>query len=372
MEPSLMISSRRGHLLCLVLLSIVLYFPGLGARDFWAPVEPRYAEIARVMLVRGEWLVPTINGELYTDKPILYFWWVLLVSKLLGGVSEWSVRLPSALSAVGLVLTTYALGRDLLGPRQGFLGAIVLATAARVVWEGRWAHTDMPFTFFFTLALYFWVRVIFQIGSPKELWVAYALMGLATLTKGLIGVVLPGLILLSFVASMRQWRSILEWRIPSGVGIFLLVVLPWFAQVSWATEGRWIQEFILVHHVQRYTAGAGHEQPFYYYLLNFPADFLPWTFFLVPTVAASLRARSVVRKPIPLFLSLWFGVIFVFFSLFLYITETPCVDFNIISANFAGSFHLMNVRINKETGKDPSLFKELYGLFYALSIEVYV
>ncbi|MBI2999079.1 MAG: glycosyltransferase family 39 protein [Deltaproteobacteria bacterium] len=308
-------SSQIFYLSFLTVFSLLVYFPGLGTRDFWAPVEPRYAEIARVMLARGEWLIPTINGDLYTDKPILYFWWVLLVSKLLGGVSEWSVRLPSALSAVGLVLTTYALGRDLLGPRQGFLGAVVLATAARVVWEGRWAHTDMPFTFFFTLALYFWARVIFRVGSPKELWVAYALMGLATLTKGLIGVVLPGLILLSFVAARRQWRSILEWRIPSGAGIFLLVVLPWFVQVSWATEGRWLKEFILVHHIQRYTAGAGHEQPFYYYLLNFPADFLPWTFFLLPAIAASLRARSVVREPMPLFLWLWFGVIFVFFSL---------------------------------------------------------
>ena len=323
-SPGLLSPLRSGHwfvsgqvfyLSFLTIFSLLLYLPGLGARDFWAPVEPRYAEIARVMLARGEWLIPTINGELYTDKPILYFWWVLLVSKLLGGVSEWSVRLPSALSAVGLVLATYALGRDLLGPRQGFLGAIVLATAARVLWEGRWAHTDMPFTFFFTLALYFWARVLFQVGSSKEILFAYALMGLATLTKGLIGVVLPGLILLSFVAWRRQWRSILEWRVPGGVGIFLLVVLPWFGQVSWATEGRWLKEFILVHHIQRYTAGAGHEQPFYYYLLNFPADLLPWTLFLVPAIGAGLRARSVVREPIPLFLSLWFLVIFVFFSL---------------------------------------------------------
>jgi 4-amino-4-deoxy-L-arabinose transferase-like glycosyltransferase len=81
-------------LLCI--LAALLFLPGLGSRDFWAPVEPRYAEIARVMHAKGEWVVPSANGDLYTDKPILYFWLVLLGSALAGGVNEWTVRLPSA------------------------------------------------------------------------------------------------------------------------------------------------------------------------------------------------------------------------------------------------------------------------------------
>jgi 4-amino-4-deoxy-L-arabinose transferase-like glycosyltransferase len=68
--------------------------------DFWAPVEPRYAEIARVMFAKGEWIVPTVNGDLYTDKPILYFWLVLLASQIGGAVNEWTVRLPAALGGV--------------------------------------------------------------------------------------------------------------------------------------------------------------------------------------------------------------------------------------------------------------------------------
>lgn len=316
MEPSLnMVSSRRGDFLCLVLFSLVLYFPGLGARDLWAPVEPRYGEIARVMLARGEWLVPTINGELYTDKPILYFWLVLIGAKIIGSVNEWSVRLPSALSALGLVLATYALGRDFLGARAGFFGAIILATTARVFWEGRWAHTDMLFTLLFTLSLYFWARASFQRGVPREFLLAYGLMGLATLTKGFIGVVLPGLICLCYVALRRDWRSIFSWRLPTGTVIFFLVTVPWFGAVTLATDGRWLEEFVIVHHIQRYTSGAGHEQPFYYYLANFPADLLPWTPFLVSAIAAYLPARARLKEPIPLFLCVWFGAIFIFFSL---------------------------------------------------------
>jgi len=301
--------------LFLAVLAGLLFLPALGTRDFWAPVEPRYAEIARVMLSKGEWILPTVNGELYTDKPILYFWLVLIGSKLLGGVNEWSARLPSALSAMGLVLTTYFLGRDLLSPRAGFLGAIILATSARVLWEGRWAHTDMPFTFFFALSLYFFSRVIFQKGNRRELLWAYGLMGLATLAKGLIGAVLPGLILLSFLAVRRDWRSILEWRLPAGILLFLLITTPWFAAVSIATGGRWMEEFILVHHIQRYAGSLRHEEPFYYYFLNFPLDFLPWTIFAVPAIFVYRSRLRLLKEPLPLFLLLWFSVVFLFFSL---------------------------------------------------------
>ncbi|MEK6614337.1 MAG: glycosyltransferase family 39 protein, partial [Candidatus Binatota bacterium] len=152
--------------LFLSLLAALLFFPALGMRGFWAPVEPRYAEIARIMFAKGQWIIPTVNGDLYTDKPILYFWLVLLGSKLAGSVNEWTVRLPSALSALGLVLTTYALGRDLFNARIGFMAAIVLATSARVLWEARWVHTDMTFTFFFALSLYFFSRAMLRKGKP--------------------------------------------------------------------------------------------------------------------------------------------------------------------------------------------------------------
>ncbi len=301
--------------LFLALLAASLFFPALGSRDLWAPIEPRYAEIARVMLAKGDWLIPKINGDLYTDKPILYFWLVLLGSKLAGSVNEWTLRLPSALSALGLILTTYFLGRDLLSLRVGFLGALILGTSSRVLWEGRWAHTDMLFSFFFTLSLYFFSRALFKKGNPKEFILAYGLMALATLTKGLIGVVLPGLILLVFVALRRDWPSLLEWRLPSGIVIFLLVALPWFVWVGLATEGKWVEEFVFTHHIQRYTSGLGHRAPFYYYWVNFPADFLPWTIFLVPALLAYRSRIRVLKEPIPLFFFLWFVVIFLFFSL---------------------------------------------------------
>ena len=309
-------SSEKRYTWVLLILSLLLFCPFLGSRHLWAPVEPRYAEIARVMLTKGEWIIPTINGDLYTDKPILYFWLVLVGSKLAGSVNEWTLRLPSALSAVGLVLTAYFLGRDLFTARVGFMAAAILATSARVLWEAGWAHTDMLLAFLLTLCLYCFARAIFEIGRKREMLFAYALISLATLTKGLIGIVLPGLILLVFIALRGEWRSILEWHLPWGILIFLLMAGPWFASVSYVTNGKWLGDFIWVHHLQRYTAGGGHREPFYYYLTTLPADFLPWTFFVVPAlVFYRTRLKDLWQQPVPLFLFAWFSVIFLFFSI---------------------------------------------------------
>jgi 4-amino-4-deoxy-L-arabinose transferase-like glycosyltransferase len=302
------------YALWLALLAALLFFPALGARDFWAPAEPRYAEIARVMFAKGEWIVPTVNGDLYTDKPILYFWLVLIASNIAGAVSEWTVRLPVALGGLGVVLTTYVIGKDFFSPRVGFIAGAVLATSARVIWEGRWAHVDMPFTFFFALSMYFTARTILNKGNPYEMLAAYALLALATLTKGLIGVVLPALILLSFVAIRRDWRLLLRARLPLGIGVFLLIAAPWFIWVNSATDGKWLEDFIYLHHIQRYTAGVGHRQPFYYYFKTLPVDFLPWTVFALPALFAYKLERKSIVNPASFLLVLWFAVVFLFFS----------------------------------------------------------
>ena len=307
-------TEQRYYPFFLTALCILLFLPGLGARDFWAPVEPRYAEIARVMFAKNEWLVPTVNGDLYTDKPNLYFWLALIAAKIGGGVSEWTVRLPAALGGAGFVLATYFIGRDFFSPRVGFIGAAVLATCVRVIWESRWAHVDMLFVCFFVLSIYFGARTLLRKGGPQEILLAYAFMGLATLTKGLIGVVLPGLIFVAFMIARRDWRMIVDAKLPLGMAIFFLVAAPWFYLVNQATGGKWLSDFIYIHHLKRYTAGAGHRQPFYYYFTTLPADFLPWTIFALPALVAYRPYRRVWADPVVQFFCLWFLVVFIFFS----------------------------------------------------------
>lgn len=308
-------TDTTNHVFYLLGLTLLLFFTGLGGRDFWAPVEPRYAEIVRIMFSKGEWIVPTINGDLYTDKPILYFWLVLIASNIAGVVNEWTLRLPAALAGIGFVWTTYLLGRDFYGPRVGLIAAAALATSARVIWEARWAHIDMVFGFFFILTIYFGARSLLRDGSKHEILLAYGFMGLAVLAKGLIGIVLPALLLATFAIVRRDWRMIIDAKLPLGITIFLLIVAPWFYLINSATDGKWLADFIYVHHIQRYTEGVGHRQPFYYYFTTLPADFLPWTVFAIPAVFAYFPYRQLTRRPIALFFFLWFLVVLVFFSL---------------------------------------------------------
>lgn len=306
---------RKYNLLFLFLFFLLLFFPGLGSRDLWAPVEPRYAEIVREMFASDEWIVPTVNGDLYTDKPILYFWIALIAARFAGGVSEWAVRLPAALGGLGFVLATYWIGRDLFSARIGATAALVLATSMRVIWEARWAHVDMLFGFFFLLSIYFGARALLRQAWPYEILLAYVFMALATLTKGLIGIVLPGLLFVALLVARRDWAMIRIVRPIPGLMIFFLIAAPWFYLVTRATDGRWLSDFIAIHHLQRYTAGAGHRQPFYYYLTTLPADFLPWTAFLIPALFAYRNYRRLWSEPPLQFCLLWFLAVFIFFTL---------------------------------------------------------
>jgi 4-amino-4-deoxy-L-arabinose transferase-like glycosyltransferase len=307
-------NEERFYPVYLFFLGAVLFFTALGTRDFWAPVEPRYGEIARVMFAKGDWILPTVNGDLYTDKPILYFWLVLIAAKLAGVVNEWTVRLPAAIGGVGFILATYFFARDFFSPRIGLLAAAMLATCVRVIWEARWAHIDILFGFLFLLSVYYAARAFLGKGHRNDILLAYLFIGLATLAKGLIGVVLPALLLISFMIVRRDWRMIGVAQLHLGIPIFLLVVTPWFYLVSAATDGKWLSDFIYIQHIQRYTAGVGHRQPFYYYLTTLPVDCLPWTTFAIPALLAYRPFRGLRTDRVKLFFALWFLTVFLFFS----------------------------------------------------------
>jgi 4-amino-4-deoxy-L-arabinose transferase-like glycosyltransferase len=296
-------------------LTLILFFTGLGERDLWAPVEPRYAEIVRVMFAKSEWIVPTVNGELYTDKPILYFWLALIASKIAGGVNEWTVRLPAALGGIGFVMATYLVGRDFFSARVGIIAAAVLATSVRVIWEARWAHIDMLFGFLFLLTIYFGARSLLSKGGKREILWTYVFMALAVLAKGLIGIVLPALTLAAFAIARRDWRIIVDAKLQLGIPIFLVIAAPWFYLVNSATGGKWLSDFIYIHHLQRYTEWNGHRHAFFYYFETLPADFMPWTVFAIPAIVAYFPYRRLMQRPTPLFFSLCFLVVFLFFSI---------------------------------------------------------
>jgi len=131
----------------------------------------------------------------------------------------------------------------------------------------------------------------------------------------LIGVVLPGLVFGVFMLVRRDWRMIGAAKLHFGIPILLLVAAPWFYLVQQSTNGRWLSEFIYVHHLQRYTAGVGHRQPVYYYLTTLPADFLPWTIFAVPVLFARWPYRQALSDIASQLCLSWFVAIFLCFTI---------------------------------------------------------
>jgi 4-amino-4-deoxy-L-arabinose transferase-like glycosyltransferase len=172
----------------------------------------------------------------------------------------------------------------------------------------------MLFGFLFLLTIYFGARFLLGKGGKREILWTYVFMGLAVLAKGLIGIVLPALSLAAFAIVRRDWRIIIDANLQLGIPIFLLIATPWFYLVNSATDGKWLADFIYIHHLQRYTAGNGHRQPIYYYFTTLPVDFLPWTVFAIPSLFAYFPYRRLMR-PTPLLFSLCFLVVFLFFSI---------------------------------------------------------
>src|SRR5712692_3201430 len=215
------------------------------------------------MYERNDWLVPMLNGQVFADKPVLYFWLALIVSKIAGGVSEWTVRFPAALGGLGLVLITYQFGKTFYDRQTGFLAGAVLATSSRVLWESRFLRLDTVLSFFLFLGFYFFLKAFTKRASGNNYLLAYFCFALATLTKGPIGLALPGLAVLSLVLIAGRWREIKEMRLVAGCLLVAGVILPWLLLLHLRGGDQWIKDFILIHNVQNY-AGApiGHIRPF--------------------------------------------------------------------------------------------------------------
>jgi 4-amino-4-deoxy-L-arabinose transferase-like glycosyltransferase len=223
----------------LLALSLLFFVPKLGM-PLLDPDEGLYAEIAREMLDRGDWVVPHLNGLPYLEKPPLYFWLTALTFQLFGP-SEWATRLWSAISALGTVLLTWRIGRRLYGAPAGLLAGVVVATVVGNALYVRRASTDQLFVFCLTLAMYGFLRDAERPERGRARFLLfYVGAALGVLAKGFIGVVFPVLIVGLGLAAVRRpgrrspaplgWR---ELNLALGVALFAVIAVPWHALVAW-------------------------------------------------------------------------------------------------------------------------------------------
>jgi 4-amino-4-deoxy-L-arabinose transferase-like glycosyltransferase len=220
-------SSRREpiwlELATIVAFCAFLFFYGLGAFGLVGADEPRYAQIAREMLNRHDWVTPVLNGVPWLEKPILYYWGAMLSYKIFG-VSDWAARVPSAVLAALMVFVTYFFMRRFRRGSQ-LDAALILASLAGIIGFARAASTDMPLTATFTIAMLSWYAW-YETRSKAWLAACYVFLAFGTLAKGPVAPFLAGLIILIFILVRRDWTLIRLTLWLPGLLLYFIVTLP--------------------------------------------------------------------------------------------------------------------------------------------------
>jgi 4-amino-4-deoxy-L-arabinose transferase-like glycosyltransferase len=313
--------SRR---LALAACALLLFFGGLGGFPLLEPDEGRYAEIPREMLAWQDFVTPRLNGVLYFEKPPLYYWLNAAALSVLERPAT-ACRLASAcfgLAGVGLAwLLGLSIGGsigDKSGRRVALWAAVVLGSSPMWVALSRANIIDMTLTFFLCATLTcFWLAQERQKGERGErlLWLGMFLAAaLATLSKGLIGFVIPGAVIFFFLLFARRWRLLL--RVPwlTGIGLFLLVAVPWHVLAARRNPDFLWYYFVHEHWLRYTTPEANHLEPFWYFAAVLALGMLPWTG-LLPAAGRLFRGAGRLRdRPGLIFLACWAGFILLFFS----------------------------------------------------------
>jgi 4-amino-4-deoxy-L-arabinose transferase-like glycosyltransferase len=307
------------RVLLLIAALLVIWFGPLNYRHLVKPDEGRYAEIPREMVTTGDWLTPHLNGVLYFEKPALQYWATAAAYEVFGQ-HEWTARLWPALTGfAGLLLVGFT-GLRLFDRRAGLYGALVLASSFLYVGIGHINTLDMGVTFFMALSLCGLLLAQRPGASPREnrnwMLATWAAMGFSMLSKGLIGIVLPGAVLVLYTLIERDWRLWRRLHLGKGLLLFAVIALPWFVAVSLRNPD-FFHFFFIHEHFERFLTKEAHRvQPWYFFIVILLAGMLPWTFTMLGALRHAWQADSPTAtfKPQRLLL-IWSVFIFAFFSI---------------------------------------------------------
>jgi len=255
----------------------------IGLHPLTLPDEGRYVGVAWEMLRSGNWLIPTENGLPFFHKPPL-FYWLTAISMHVFGVNAAAARLATLVCACLAVAGVFAVTRRRVGEPIATATVLVLATMPFFFAAAHYANLDMPVAAFIALAIVFAAdaALALQRGAPhrKVLVLAWACAALGVLAKGLIGIVLPGLVIVVWLLTSGQWRTIARLLSPPGIAIFILIAAPWFVLVEQQHPG-FARYFFVHHHFERFVEhGFNNAQPWWFFFVVLPGLTLPWSLWL--------------------------------------------------------------------------------------------
>lgn len=305
----------------IILFTGFLFLFNLGKRDLWAPDEPRYAQVSKEMQETSRYIVPHLNSAPYPDKPPLLFWLINVFSIPFGKITAFSSRLPSAFAGIGCCIALFYLAKSLYhNTRIALLSSLILATNSKFLWMAHRVAFDILLTFFVTMSIFWFykgytvqhssntssVRDMDKKGIKKYAGFYYSLfyifMALGVLTKGPIGSILPFLIVLIFLTLKGNLGILKDTKPWIGGVLFAIIVFTWVCLASIYGGKDYTYQILFNQNFGRFTHSFAHKRPFYYYFINFPLHFLPWSIF-IPSFMLYLFSKK-GREKIPGILSL--------------------------------------------------------------------
>ncbi|MBI3449336.1 MAG: phospholipid carrier-dependent glycosyltransferase [Acidobacteria bacterium] len=304
--------TARIRLVALVAMAAALYLPSVFTRDLWDPDEPKYAEAAREMISRGDFILPHLNGDVYSEKPPLFLWLTAAASRLPLIRPGSEGRVVSWLAATGTMLLTWRIGAIVMGEATGALAAALMATTV-LFWQlCQSGIIDPLLTFLCTAALYGFTRhrCRERVGMP----IFYIGCALGVLAKGPVGFLIPALAAMTY-SVMTDGAAGLKAAHPLwGVPLVAAPVAAWLAAASARAGVGYAETMLFKQNVGRAWNAFIHKQPLHYFVAALPVSFLPWTLFLPQALVAAAKERVDRVRPM-LFPLAWFASTFVLFSI---------------------------------------------------------
>ncbi|HTL97870.1 MAG TPA: glycosyltransferase family 39 protein [Holophagaceae bacterium] len=292
-------------------------------RGYWSPDEPDFAQCVKEMRERGEWLLPYLNGQPYSEKPILFYWCMkvsaIVFEKLSGGlgfqhgIAAWALRLPSVAAAIAFMAAFHQWALRFLQKDVARIAAVILATTPLWFWQSQFIQIDLLFSALLAWAWLCWLAgyLILRGHAKAEregeqgAWFlkAYVFLALAFLAKGPLAIVLDFLVLGAFLAWQRDGKALRSMRLGLGTLLFLLIVAPWSVLMAMKAGPHYVYELVVKQNFDRATHAFDHRQPWFQYAVYMLGDFFPWVL-LMPALGFFFVRGGAHRAPLARFLVL--------------------------------------------------------------------
>ncbi len=305
----------RWFLSLMLFFTVFVYFWNIWLNDIWIPNEAFYAEAAREMLQRGNFLDIYYNYEPRFNKPPMTYWLVAF-SYLIFGVNEFATRLPIVLTALGSNLLVYLIGKELYGRNVALVSAAVMAFSFQFVINSRYASPEVPLTFFFTLTLYFFI-VGYRRKKFLYILLSYLSLGLTVLTKGFPYVAVIGGIVIFYVLIENRfrwfqiWRDIRFLRLEVGLPLVIVIGFSWYLYMYLKFGSDFLNVTLKETINRAFTKKSDGLSDLFFYPVVILWGFLPYALFFYYAAVRGI----IDRKKELLFPAVWFGVMLIIFTI---------------------------------------------------------